>query len=153
MKPFVLFLLTLFIYSLGADYILHFKEKLQTLDTQHLDWDAKGHYVYETLQQFASRTQIPVQRVLEKNNISYKSFWISNVIIVHNVTKKQLETIEGLPEIDFILEAPIIRLEDTKPVPVNMTNAVGPEHNVMQVKAPEAWKKGVYGKGTFMVLF
>ena len=46
--------------------------------------DARGWYVYRTLKREAARTQAPIKAMLDTQNVSYRSFWVANEIIVHS---------------------------------------------------------------------
>ena len=45
------------------------------------DQDARGWYVYRTLKDEALRTQAPIRALLDARGVSYRSFWVANVII------------------------------------------------------------------------
>src|SRR5438093_753036 len=42
--------------------------------------NARGWYVYRALKREAARTQAPVKAMLSSRGISYKSYWVANVI-------------------------------------------------------------------------
>ena len=42
--------------------------------------NARGWYVYKTLKAEAARTQGPIQAMLASRGVSYRSFWVANVI-------------------------------------------------------------------------
>ena len=46
------------------------------------DQHARGWYVYNTLRDFADRTQAPVRNTLTRLGASYTHFWVANVLLV-----------------------------------------------------------------------
>ena len=42
--------------------------------------DARGRYVYKTLVNHAARTQAPIKALLASHGVSYRSYWVANVL-------------------------------------------------------------------------
>ena len=47
---------------------------------QIADEDARGWFVYRTLKEHAAKTQAPLRALLASRGVSYRSYWVSNVI-------------------------------------------------------------------------
>src|SRR5262245_42762387 len=66
------------------------------------DQDARGWYVYRTLKREADRTQGPLRRLLEANGVSYKAFWVANVIAAKGVDRGLVNTLAARADVKLI---------------------------------------------------
>lgn len=161
---FIVILFLLFSAILATDFAIHLKEQVDFKNLRHpstnvhvndLDWDERGKLVYNALREVADRSQRNIIEYLKSENVEFYPFWISNTIIVKNVSKEIFTNLIFRDEIDRIEGVFPIKLEDTKPRVLNdseVQKMVGPEWNVLQVKAPEAWRKGITGKGIVVAI-
>jgi subtilisin family serine protease len=110
-----------------------------------MDWQTRGRFVMETLQQAAERLQAPLREHLRAQGYSFRHFWVDNVIVVDDGDMRLLEDIglfEGvkaarlLPEV-FLIEPEEISLAGSPPP--------GPIPNLVRVKAPDVWAMGHTG--------
>ena len=63
------------------------------------DQDARGWYVYRTLKQTAERTQAPIKAVLDKQGVTYRSFWVANEIIVRSGDRPLVNSLAARPDV------------------------------------------------------
>src|SRR5215204_809726 len=66
------------------------------------DQDARGWYVYRTLKREAAKTQGPVRRLLQSHGVSYKAFWVANVIAAHGVDRGLVNTLAARADVNLI---------------------------------------------------
>ena len=63
--------------------------------------DARGWYVYRTLKREADRTQGPIRALLEANGVSYKAFWVANVIAA-KADRALVDTLAARADVNLI---------------------------------------------------
>ena len=66
------------------------------------DQDARGWYVYRTLKRTAERTQAPIKAVLDKQGVTYRSFWVANEIIVRSGDRPLVNSLAARPDVKVI---------------------------------------------------
>ena len=66
------------------------------------DQDARGWYVYRTLKQTAERTQAPIKAALDKQGVTYRSFWVANEIIVRSGDRPLVNSLAARPDVKVI---------------------------------------------------
>ena len=66
------------------------------------DQNARGWYVYRTLKQTAERTQAPIKAVLDKQGVTYRSFWVANEIIVRSGDRPLVNSLAARPDVKVI---------------------------------------------------
>lgn len=130
-----------------AGYIIFFREKPNLSQAYSMGWKNRGEYVMNSLQSAATSAQVGVQEYLKQHNVTYKAFWIDNIIVVESSSKAFFDGLLNFPEIESIkarrtmqLHEPI-KKEGTKVVPM----AVGP--NIAHVYADDVWGLGITGTG------
>ena len=122
------------------------------------DQDARGWYVYRTLKREADRTQGPLRRLLEAHGVSYKAFWVANVIAAKGVDRSLVNTLAARSDVSLIEanDSSNWLTADTADFTfdsVSMLEAAAPssprtvEPGVTQVKAPNVWSLGFNGTG------
>jgi uncharacterized repeat protein (TIGR01451 family) len=141
----------------SAGYLIYFSEKADLSPALEMDWEARGWFVMETLQSAAEQAQRQVRAYLDREQVSYKAFWIDNVIVVE---ESDLRTFNGLFAFD---EIEVIRAETAnfliEPVEASnkaelaggeeeISNTLAAEPNLNQVKAPDVWALGYRGQGS-----
>lgn len=109
--------------------------------------EAKGRYVVERLRETAARSQAPILEQLEARRLSYRPFWVSNMIWVRGnaADVAALATLGGIARVSANPEA---KLEPT-------FSAGAPEGGcppalaagVAHTGAPDLWSQGIDGSG------
>ena len=65
-----------------ASFVIYLKDQADLSKAYGMkDQDARGWYVYRTLKNEAARTQAPLRAMLDARGVSYRSFWVANVIM------------------------------------------------------------------------
>ena len=117
------------------------------------DWAARGAFVVSQLQETAVASQQPIQAILEEQEVSYQSFWITNALLVtgNSQTINALKGQSGIAAIKatgvFQLPSPIIPPNArTASLTSNHPSAV--EWNIERINAPQVWSTfGARGEG------
>jgi hypothetical protein len=107
----------------------------------------KGHYVFETLRSLAARTQTPIVRRLESEEVTYRTFWITNSIWVRG-DAQVLEMLARRDDVARIHANPRIRFAEPRTVSVADSDG-GPrsvEWNISLVNGPAVWAEGNIGQ-------
>ena len=130
-----------------AGYMIFFREKPNLSQAYTMGWKNRGEFVMNSLQSAATRAQAGVQEYLKQHNVSYKTFWIDNIIVVESSSKAVFDGLLNIPEIESIKARRTMQLhepikdEGTKAAPM----AVGP--NIAHVRADDVWGLGITGAG------
>ncbi len=123
------------------------------------DQNARGWYVYRTLKQTAERTQAPLRAVLDKQGVSYRSFWVANEIIVRSGGRPLVTSLAARDDVKVIeandasnwlsaTDATVVDFDSVATLQANATNSPTTiEPNVTLVKAPDLWNLGFTGTG------
>ena len=91
-----------------ATYILYFRQQADLSEAENIrDWSERGRFVYERLQETATRSQLTVQA---KHNLEmipgrvseFQPFWIANVVVVRG-DREALEYLAKQPQVAQIL--------------------------------------------------
>ncbi len=109
--------------------------------------EAKGTYVFNTLQQTALRTQAQLTTILEQNNADFRSFVIVNAVWV----KGDINLIQAIAQLNEVAElqanpttqfqAPRQEAED----PGRSPSAI--EWGITRIGADDVWAEGYTGQG------
>ena len=123
------------------------------------DQDARGWYVYRTLKQTAEKTQGPLKAMLDKQGVSYRSFWVANELVVHSGGRALVDSLAARSDVK-VIEANDSsnwlsvhrRVHDGLRLRghlagerFNRPDTIEP--NVTLVKAPDLWNLGFTGTG------
>jgi len=112
--------------------------------------EARLNYVYDTLVQTAERTQAPIRTELDRRGLSYRPYYLINMIRVEGHTW-QMRRFEKLPGVAQVIRNPNVRMyayrialpsygTDDRPVPEL-------QDNLATINADDAWKLGATGAG------
>ena len=107
----------------------------------------KGAYVFETLSALAEHTQPPVRAALNKLGVSYRSYWVANMIWARGGSAV-IQTLAGRADVAHVYANPRVHfdepvaLENLSPA---STNAI--EWNISWVNADDVWAAGYTGQG------
>jgi len=131
-----------------ASYIVGLQDA--ELDTTNVIPLGRPRYVYEYLSLWADKTQATVRARLDALGVTYKSYWIANIIVVDsNVSialemAQRSEVVRLEPNEKFLVE-----LEVPESLDDGSRNVSGPEAiewNVVWVKADQVWEIGIKGQ-------
>jgi len=117
------------------------------LDSSKIEPNDRPTYVYETLSKWAEDSQAPLQTFLKEKGISFKSYWVSNSVVIKAnssvmfelAAREDVTFLEQNDEFRVPLEVP--ELIESDP----MADTI--EWNVEWVKAPAVWARNNRGKG------
>jgi len=110
--------------------------------------------IIRALQATANASQAGLKAMLSNalannGNITYRAFWIGNVISIRNAPKRLVEEVARLEEVREVYEEGTVQLapppETTKQPPVGNL-----EWNIHRVKADKAWEIGIDGTGVLI---
>jgi len=113
------------------------------------DQDARGWYVYKTLKQEAARTQAPIKAMLASRGVSYRSFWVANVIMASGdrslvdtiAARSDVKTLEASTKSNWLAGVDTATPKAAPHVPGTV------EPGPAQVHAPQVWALGFTGQG------
>jgi subtilisin family serine protease len=108
--------------------------------------DAKGRYVFERLTKVAQRTQQPILRMLQRQALEHRPFWIENMIWVRG-NLSAIQSLAQRPETARIVANPAVRVPDLLSTSKLVNEANSVEWNISQVHAPDVWALGYTGQG------
>ena len=135
--------------SESLDYLIYFEDQADLRSAYELPWKERGRYVYDALMAQAAESQDKVQKYLDRKGVSYRSFWIQNVIAVEDSSARTLNGLLEFYEIESLNTVPVINLENplgvlSEEMP-GEANGVTP--NLMHINADDAWSAGYAGDG------
>jgi subtilisin family serine protease len=110
------------------------------------DWEARGRFVMEQLQETASRSQAGLQNQLQSRNLDYRPFWIVNSARI-TADLATVQALAALPEVKQILADRVYEIPEPTPGKIeNSINAV--EWGIDRINAPQVWSTfNVRGEG------
>jgi subtilisin family serine protease len=113
------------------------------------DREQRLEYVYTTLVDMAETTQEPVRAELEHRGISYRPYYLINMVRVdgHRRLRRELEQLPGVEQV--ILNPNVRRYprEILTPLPAAPAQVEGVQGNLAAIGADVAWALGVSGEG------
>ena len=113
------------------------------------DRDPRLAYVYEALVSTAERTQAPLRDELDRLGVSYRSYYIINMIRVDG-HRWLMRRFERMPGVAAVILNPNVRVyPHTIPLPSGTPDdsPIGVQANLASIHADEAWALGVTGEG------
>lgn len=130
-------------------FIIYMGEQADLSAAYSMGDDARGWYVYNTLKAEAERTQAPVKAVLDERGVSYKSFWVANVIMAEG-DRSDVEALADRSDVMAIeSDAALNWVQGEDEVEsTDEGNAVeATEVGLTNTKAPSLWSLGDKGEG------
>jgi len=132
----------------STGYLIYFREHPDLAPAFEMDWIERGEFVTKALQETASRSQERVRAYLDEQGVTYKAYWIDNVISVRSSNRATVNALQSFPEIEALRTRrhPILY----KPVE---EKTAGPsptaiESNISHVGADRVWSElGITGNG------
>lgn len=133
----------------SLEYLIYFEEQADLSAAYTLSWEARGWYVYETLNALAEESQAEVRAFLDKEGVPYQSFWVQNVIAVENSNWATLDGLLNYWEIDSLRSIPQVFLDDavTNEVETETAQTRAVSSNLTHIKVNEVWVQGHTGAG------
>ncbi|HEY3037265.1 MAG TPA: S8 family serine peptidase [Pyrinomonadaceae bacterium] len=119
------------------------------------DQDARGWFVYNTLTQHATRTQVGLQEFLKRQGATYQSFWAVNMIvaIADRPLVEKLAARADVARVDSNrptrwIEEPVVERFGVTTSKANAADAPDTvEWGVLNTNAPAVWAMGFTGQG------
>ncbi len=110
--------------------------------------EARLRYVYHTLRLAALRSQARVRAVLDGAGVSYRPFYVVNMIALRG-DRDLMIRLAARPEIARIVANPQVRMSAPLPDlgPLGPQTVTGVEVNVAHVRAHDVWALGYTGEG------
>ncbi|MCX7680696.1 MAG: M14 family zinc carboxypeptidase, partial [Anaerolineae bacterium] len=111
---------------------------------------ARGRWVYRTLWETASRTQAPLRAWLDARGVSYRPFYIVNLILVRSGDLPLAAALAARPDVARIEANPRVRNILPRPTQTGgppMHSPATIEWNIQRVQAPAVWEMGYTGQG------
>ena len=109
---------------------------------------ARGRFVREALWETAQRSQAPLRAWLDAQGVSYRSFYVVNLIHVLAGDQTLLGELAARPDVAHIEANP--RIQNIAPQPAaypEPSSLQAIEWNIQHVGAPEVWALGYTGQG------
>ncbi|HUI05439.1 MAG TPA: S8 family serine peptidase [Verrucomicrobiae bacterium] len=106
----------------------------------------KHAHVLRRLQEVAHRTQAPILKALEERGLTYRAFWIVNMIWVRG-DFDAVQSLSQLPEVARILPNSTVHTQEPMPTLASMTTTANVEWNIVKIHAPDVWALGYTGQG------
>jgi len=133
-------------------YLIRFRERPDLAYAHALDWDARGAFVVQALQETAARSQAGVRAYLDAQGARYQAFWIDNVIVVENSSRRTFDGLLRYREVASLHARRTLDLiehtANVAPSPLALSSAAaGVEPNLTRVRADAVWDLGYNGTG------
>ncbi len=108
---------------------------------------AKGTFVTERLRETAARTQPAVTQELDALGVSYRAYWIANLIAVEG-DRAVVEAMAAHPAVAKIEPDRAFKgIPDLAPEPGGNAAPMAPEWGIVKINADDAWALGYTGTG------
>lgn len=109
--------------------------------------EEKGEFVYKALREVAERTQGRVRARLDRQGVTYRAFYIANVIAVERLDVATASALAAEASVGRIAADPDIEFSAPK-MGTGATQAKrGIEWSILKIGADKVWKAGFRGKG------
>ena len=136
--------------QLNADqtsgYLIYFREWPDLRPAYSMNWEKRGQNVVRQLQETATRSQASVRSYLDRQGVKYKSYWISNVIVVEHSDRVTFNELLNHSEIEILRARrhPTI----TEPGQITAPQEVNTiETNISRIGTADVWALGIDGSG------
>ncbi|HOU13409.1 MAG TPA: S8 family serine peptidase [Anaerolineae bacterium] len=127
-------------------YIIRFRERPDLTPAFALDWEARGAFVVQALQETAERAQSRVRAYLAARGVPYRAFWVDNVIVVEKSNRRTFNDLLGYSEIAALHARRTLGLIGYTTGAAS-PDGVGSEPNLAHVHADAVWDLGYRGAG------
>src|SRR5438128_3218924 len=132
-----------------ASFVIYLKDQANVSAAYKMkNQDARGWYVYRTLKQEAARTQAPIKAMLASRGVSYKSFWVANVIMAKGdrslvdalAARSDVRSIESNDKSNWLRSVDASAPSKAGNSPATI------EPNITKINAPSVWAMGYTGQ-------
>jgi subtilisin family serine protease/PKD repeat protein len=106
----------------------------------------KHAHVLRRLQEVAHRTQAPILEALAERGLTYRAFWIVNMIWVRG-DFDAVQSLSQLPDVARILPNFTVHVAATTATPASVTTTTNQQWNMVKIHAPDVWALGYTGQG------
>lgn len=106
----------------------------------------KHAHVLRRLDEVAHRTQAPILKALEKRGLTYRAFWIVNMIWVRG-DFDAVQSLSQLPEVARLLPNSPVHAQEPMSTLATAITPTNVEWNIVKVHAPDVWALGYTGQG------
>ncbi len=130
----------------SAGYLIYFRSNADLTPASKMGWDERGQFVMDTLQEAARTSQSDVKAYLDKQGVSYQSFWIDNVIAVDSSTSQVFNQLMSFPEIQSLKARRTMGVIEPEREPVT-EHLFAIESNLTHINADDVWTMGYEGQG------
>ena len=131
-----------------TEFFIILTEQADLRGAETLTGKAKTHSVYETLWRTAQASQNPLKRWLDRRGVAYRSFYITNALLVEG-DRALVLALAAQPSVARLEDNPKFRslnLPSSDPTGL-ARRANGIELNLVYIKADQVWSLGVTGQG------
>ncbi|MEI7055617.1 carboxypeptidase regulatory-like domain-containing protein [Nocardioides sp. CCNWLW239] len=131
-----------------TDFWLRFSDKADLGPATSIkDWTERGQFVVDALEKTAKASQADAVAELEAAKVSYKTYAISNAILVKDAPEELALKLAADPEIKSVHERAKVSLVEPVKKEASTPAPQGIEWGIDFVNAPEAWEQGATGAG------
>ncbi|NYI81064.1 carboxypeptidase regulatory-like domain-containing protein [Nocardioides panzhihuensis] len=132
----------------STDFWLRFSDKANLGPASSIkDWTERGQYVVDALEKTAKASQAGAVAELEAAKVNYKTYAISNAILVKDASENLALKLAADPEIKTVHERAKVSLVEPVKKEASTKAPQGIEWGIDFVNAPEAWEQGATGAG------
>ena len=111
------------------------------------DWNARGHYVYDTLRQLAAETQAPVLAYAERRSLETHPLLASNAVYVRDGDLQAALDLAALPGVASLHLERVLPLSGLRSAQLPQGLDAVTSWGILDTHAPDAWQMGVRGVG------
>ncbi|MEO6441240.1 MAG: S8 family serine peptidase [Chitinophagales bacterium] len=108
--------------------------------------EAKGKFVYETLASFAENSQKDLKLQLENDQVYFKSFWVTNAILVKGDAILLNKLAERTDVLKIVANSTIHKVDVVSSIP-DFNRDVTIPWGIDSIHAPAVWALGYQGQG------
>ncbi|MCP4601736.1 MAG: S8 family serine peptidase [Proteobacteria bacterium] len=103
------------------------------------NWDERGDFVLNQLKAHAKLSQANLQSFLKKEGVSFRSFYIANVVHVESGSSDLLHKIAKRDDVRNLFSNKVLQIPEPRSG-FQTTPMESIEWNIQQIRAPEAWE-------------
>ena len=134
-----------------TDFWIRFSDEADLAKARQIgDWAKRGQSVYDTLRKSAEAAQSDVVAELKSKGVHYKSYWVTNAILVEEGTADLATTIARHATVTEIQKPAEVELDKPPVAAPAKTTALasdGPEWGIRDINADDVWATGITGQG------
>src|SRR6266542_993673 len=129
-----------------ASFTIYLKDQADLRAAYGMDREARGRYVYKSLRETAERTQAPLRAMLAAQGVSYRSFWVANVIFAKG-GRPLVEALADRSDVAAIEANDASNWIQGDQALGSASAPEGIEPGVSKVNAPSLWSQNFTGQG------